>query len=78
MDQKFDFERSARERRNQIGEVLKKAVECSPENMDIHSNSQDVHPIDVLANTIENYGIAYLVSILKKKRIFRSWLIVCN
>jgi len=62
MDQRF--EHTARERRDNIGSVLKKSADCP---VDIHSNGQEVHPIDALANAVEKYGTAYLLSVLKKQ-----------
>jgi len=73
MDQRF--EHSARERRDHIGSVLRKSD--ASDAVDMHSNAQEMHPIDVLANAVETYGIAYLLSVLKKG-IYRNWWTVCT
>jgi len=63
---------SAWQRREHIGSLLgKTVVGDSDGGIYMHSNAQNVHPIDALAKAIEDDGIRHLLGLLKKKELLK-------
>jgi len=58
-------------RREHIGLAIERTyVPGSPPRvLDIHSNAKEMHPVDILARTVEAEGMKHLLGMIKKKEL---------
>jgi len=70
----FDDAATSWERRVQICSAIEKTYvpnnnNGSPHSLDIHTNSKDMHPVDMLTRVVEAEGIKQLLMMTKKKEL---------
>jgi len=68
----FDDAATAWERREQISSAIEKTYVPKyglSQSLDIHTNSKEMHPVDLLTRVVESEGIRQLLMMTKKKEL---------
>jgi len=68
----FDDAATAWERREQISSAIEKTYVPNnglSQSLDIHTNSKEMHPVDLLTRVVESEGIRQLLMMTKKKEL---------